>query len=70
MITLATYGLGMLVGSWVSGEIVGLYTLGENQHDWTSIWLIPAAFAAFILVLFALFFTEKERKPATAVNAG
>jgi nucleoside transporter len=70
MITLATYGLGMLVGSWVSGLVVGAYTLGPNQHDWTSIWSIPAAFSVLILVLFALFFTEKERKKPTAVSAG
>jgi len=70
MITLATYGLGMLVGSWVSGLVVGAYTLGPNQHDWTSIWSIPAAFSVVILVLFGLFFTEKERKKPTAVSAG
>jgi nucleoside transporter len=69
MITLATYGLGMLVGSWVAGQIVGQYTLGENQHDWTGIWLIPAGFALFILVLFTLFFTEKQRKSTPVAHA-
>jgi nucleoside transporter len=52
LITLATYGVGMLVGFWAAGRIDDLYSVGTT-HDWKSIWLYPAAFATVIFVLFA-----------------
>jgi len=56
-ITFVTYGVGMLIGSWLSGRIVDAYVVaGEVGHDWQSIWLAPAAMATAVLVLFALFF--------------
>ena len=63
-ITLITYGIGMLIGSWVSGPIVDLYARtvdGTVQHDWTSIWLWPAGMAAVVMILFALFFRNEPR---------
>lgn len=64
MITLATYGVGMLIGSLVSGPIVDAYSSGD-VHNWKMIWLIPAGIAAIVLLLFLLLF--KDRK---SVNAG
>ena len=58
-ITLVTYGVGMLIGSWVSGPIVDRYARQAGElvtHDWTSIWLWPAAMAFVIILLFAFFF--------------
>lgn len=58
-ITLVTYGVGMLIGSWVSGPIVDRYAGaadGAASHDWTSIWLWPASMAFVIILLFAFFF--------------
>ena len=52
LITLATYGVGMLVGFSVAGLIDDRYSL-HGAHDWQSIWLYPAAFAAVVFVLFA-----------------
>ena len=58
MITLATYGVGMLIGSLVAGPVVDLYA--ENGgHDWRSVWLIPASIAAFVLLLFILLFKDR-----------
>jgi nucleoside transporter len=64
-ITLVTYGVGMLVGAWVSGPIVDLYAHGVGGHDWRAIWLWPAAMAVGIILLFALFFRE-ESPPVSA----
>ena len=65
MITMATYGVGMWIGSLLSGYFAKLYTVGENIHDWKSIWLIPAGISGVVLILFALFFTDKKLKAVT-----
>jgi MFS family permease len=59
LITLATYGAGMLIGFWAAGRITDHYALGTG-HDWKSIWQFPAAFAAVIFVLFALTFRNEN----------
>jgi nucleoside transporter len=57
LMTLATYGVGMLIGFWTAGRIGGWYSDGAI-HDWRAIWLYPAVFAAVILVLFAFVFDQ------------
>ncbi|MBC9933888.1 nucleoside permease [Chitinophaga qingshengii] len=57
-VTLATYGVGMLIGFLISGPIVESYKT-SGGHDWHGIWLIPAGIAAVVLVLFMLLFTDK-----------
>ena len=59
LITLATYGLGMLVGFWAAGLIDDLYA-AHGLHDWKSIWLYPAAFAGAVFVLFAASFRNEK----------
>jgi nucleoside transporter len=59
LITLATYGVGMLVGFWTAGLIDDRYAAG-GTHDWKAIWLHPAAFAAVIFVLFSLTFRNEK----------
>ncbi|MFH4968644.1 nucleoside permease [Gaetbulibacter sp. M240] len=60
LITLATYGVGMLMGFWVSGQIVDKNILADGSHNWQDVWLFPAFFAIGVLILFAVFFkTEK-----------
>jgi hypothetical protein len=31
-----------------------------NVHQWQAIWLVPAAMAAILVVVFALFFKEER----------
>src|SRR6185503_533696 len=59
-ITLATYGLGMLIGYIISGPIVDHWRTGASSHNWQSIWLIPGGIAAVVLILFLLFFRDKQ----------
>ncbi|MEL7893962.1 nucleoside permease [Vreelandella neptunia] len=63
MITLATYGVGMLIGFWVAGQITEHFST-NGAHDWQGIWMFPAAFAIAVLVLF--FLTFKNDKSVTA----
>lgn len=58
MITLATYGVGMLIGSLVSGLIVDRYATA-GAHNWQAIWLIPAGIAGVVSLLFILLFRDK-----------
>ncbi len=58
MITLATYGVGMLIGFWVAGSISDRFNV-NGQHDWFHIWIYPAAFAAIIMVAFGLLFRNE-----------
>lgn len=60
MITLATYGVGMLIGFWLAGLMDQTYKTAEG-HDWFSIWMVPAAIAAVILVFFLLFFKAEAK---------
>jgi nucleoside transporter len=60
MITLATYGIGMLIGFYIAGLISDAYN-SPSGHDWKMIWLIPAGIAAAVFVLFALFFSDKSK---------
>jgi nucleoside transporter len=67
MITLATYGAGMLVGFWLAGLIAEQYKTASG-HDWASIWMIPAGISALILIAFLIFFKDPstENKKATS----
>jgi nucleoside transporter len=60
-ITLATYGVGMLIGYYLSGPIVDHWKTSATSHNWQSIWLIPGGIAAVVLIVFLLFFTDKNQ---------
>ncbi|MFP2995460.1 MFS transporter [Spongiivirga sp. MCCC 1A20706] len=60
LITLATYGVGMLVGFYIAGKITDSNLISEGVHDWNSIWIFPAIFAAGVMLLFALFFKNEK----------
>ncbi len=60
LITLATYGIGMLIGYWVAGMISDKYLLSEGVHSWQEIWIFPAVFAAVVFIIFMLFFKNEE----------
>lgn len=54
----------MFIGTWYSGFVVDKYktvaTTNIVTHNWTSIWLTPAAIAVAVLIAFILFFKEKK----------
>jgi MFS family permease len=60
LITLATYGLGMLIGFAVAGEIADSNLLTEGGHNWEQIWIFPAIFAAAVFVVFGLLFKNEK----------
>ena len=71
LIVLATYGVGMGIGSLLSGWVLDWYktidaVTQKAVYNWTSVWMVPAGIAAVVLVLFLLFFSEKKVAPVTA----
>ncbi len=60
MITMATYGIGMWIGTILSGYVKDYYTL-NNVVNWKSVWLVPAGISIAVLILFILFFTDNKR---------
>jgi nucleoside transporter len=70
-ITLATYGVGMLIGFYLSGPIVDHWQTSPTTHNWQTIWLIPGGIAAAVLLVFLLFFRDKnqiETKPGLDIE--
>ncbi len=59
LITLATYGVGMLIGFWVAGKITDSHTT-ETGHSWYDIWLFPAGFALIVSILFLVAFKNEK----------
>jgi nucleoside transporter len=62
LITLATYGAGMLIGFWLSGLVANTYAIEGGGHAWRMVWLIPAGIAVGVLVFFALAFKHEKIK--------
>lgn len=58
MITMATYGVGMWIGTLLSGYVKDYFTVSDIVQ-WKSIWMVPAAIAAVVLIIFVSLFRDK-----------
>lgn len=67
LITLATYGVGMLVGFAVAGWITDNYKMLDGTINWQMVWIIPAGIAFAVFLLFALLFDSKKEKEIQAI---
>jgi MFS family permease len=63
-IAFVTLGVGMFIGSWLSGTVVDAF-----QHHWDRIWLVPSAGAAAVMLMFAVFFRPAPAEVSEAVPA-
>lgn len=68
LFTFATYGVGMLIGTWFSGIIVDNYKISDTAHNWMKIWFVPAYIAVGVLIYFLLFFKEKREIKQAGVS--
>jgi nucleoside transporter len=60
LITLATYGVGMLIGFRLAGYIYDANFIADKQYDWQSIWTTPAMIAGAVALLFVLAFKNER----------
>lgn len=60
LITLATYGAGMLIGFWVAGFVGDAYKLSDTSHDWEKIWMVAAGIAVVVALLFVITFNQDK----------
>jgi nucleoside transporter len=65
LLVLVTYGLGMMIGAQAAGELFNTF-LGDSDAltlgQWKQFWYVPAAFAAVIMVGFAVLFNDRVDK--------
>ncbi len=57
-----TYGVGMLIGAQVAGNVYNRFLAGSTGltlDQWHNFWLIPAAFAAVVMLFFGLAFRDR-----------
>lgn len=56
-------GAGALVGSVAANIVYVLNTRSTTEHDWMIIWMLPAIFAALVLLWFGFTFRERANGP-------
>jgi nucleoside transporter len=59
---LVTYGVGMLIGAQVAGNVYNRFLAGGTSlslEQWGRFWWIPAAFAAVIMLFFVASFRDR-----------
>ena len=60
-ITLLTYGVGLAIGSSLSGRVVDAFTT-DGVKDWTSIWMTPCIIAGGVALLFVITFKDDDKE--------
>ncbi len=66
LITFATYGLGMFIGTWFAGRTIDTLTT-NGVADWVKIWYVPTVIAAVVLLIFIFLFREKKNSTGLSV---
>ncbi|MDR2064632.1 MAG: nucleoside permease [Prevotellaceae bacterium] len=59
MLMMVTNGLGAIIGNYGAQAVINYYTV-DKITKWTSCWIIFAAYALVIGILFAVFFKYKQ----------
>jgi len=63
LITLATYGVGQLIGFWVAGFIGDKYQElrgSDLAGFWQQVWIVPAVIAFVVMLIFLVLFKDEK----------
>ena len=71
--TLLTYGVGWLIGSYLTGFVLQIYQITDatglvSGHYWKNIMIVPALIALVVSVLFVIFFRNEKQDITVAKN--
>ncbi len=69
LITLATYGIGMLIGFEIAGAVTDAYKLGEKSFNYEMVWTIPAGIAFAVMLLFLALFRDEKKRAVNSTDA-
>ncbi|WP_293934305.1 nucleoside permease [Sphingobacterium sp. UBA6645] len=62
LITLATYGVGQLIGYWLAGYVSDMYQNVKSADValfWNKLWVVPAGIALVVFFIFLVFFKKE-----------
>ncbi|WP_437918393.1 MFS transporter [Sphingobacterium sp. LRF_L2] len=68
LITLATYGVGQLIGFWVAGFVGEKYQhlkTADVSAFWQQTWIVPAGIAFVVMIIFLLLFKDEKVESKT-----
>jgi len=71
LFALATWGIGMTIGTTASGRVADFFSKpgatpdAAKVMDWFGIWMTPAALAFIVFLIFLAFFSEKGLEKKT-----
>ncbi|MGF7024955.1 nucleoside transporter [Sphingobacterium sp. HSC-15S19] len=71
LITLATYGVGQLIGFWVAGYVGDKYKEMKTTDlagFWNHTWVVPAIIAAVVFFIFLAFFKDEKIDSTNAAH--
>jgi nucleoside transporter len=68
LIVLICFGIGMLLGTFINGKLIEIYTVEEGVN-WSPIWVITTVFSVIILGAFVLLFKDDVREVEVAAEA-
>ncbi|MEX1239989.1 MAG: nucleoside permease [Cyclobacteriaceae bacterium] len=68
--TLLTYGVGWLIGSYLTGLVLQVYQITDSSglvigHHWKSVMIVPAAISFVVAVLFSVIFKDDTKNIVT-----
>lgn len=66
-IAFATLGFGQFIGSVLGGRTLAIFekaNVTPREYHWNQFWLVPAALAFVVLVIFAVMFKDDGKRPA------
>ena len=67
-LALVTLGIGTAIGSLFANAVYVANTITETQHNWQTIWLIPAGLALATVIVFAVVFRESGKPSDSATT--
>ncbi len=61
LISVITYGFGMLIGSLSSGWVADRFTGADGVLQWNNIWIVPAVMAVVSALAFTILFKDEKQ---------